>query len=99
MTDSPYRWPASAQADKGNTDLCEQVWLSWAQPFPRTWMLRPSLNIVGVFRRSRQLAAAILWVEGISSAIVAMTGPVGAIWNPMDLPWTGGLEAICAVPA
>jgi hypothetical protein len=57
-------------------------------------MLRPSLNIVGVFRRSRQLAAAILWVEGISSAIVAMTGPVGAIWNPMDLPWTGGLEAI-----
>ena len=27
MTDSPYRSPASAQADKGNTDLHEQVFV------------------------------------------------------------------------
>jgi hypothetical protein len=35
-------------------DLQEQVVVSWAQPFPRTWMLRPSQGVVRVFTRGRQ---------------------------------------------
>src|SRR5579871_2658082 len=50
----PYRRPAFAQADKGEDRPSRSGLLSWAQPFPRTWMLRPSADMLDHSARKRQ---------------------------------------------